>query len=538
LNPLMRVLPAKPAPGAIGGAIEGADQFSRETALWRPSFASPDNAINPVKPLLDARGKDMVANDGYAAGAIAIHKDSIVGAQFRLNAKPSWRALGASPEWAEEFQAVVEERFDLAAESPACWFDASRMNTFTGLVRLAVGVYTVTGEVLGTAEWIRETDRPFRTAIQMISPDRLCNPDGEADTRFLRRGVERDARGKPVAYHLRTTYPFDLYAEEILTWTRVPATKPWGRKQVLHIIEQQHPDQSRGISDMVSVLKKMRMLKRFSEVTLQNAVVNATYAAAIESELPSDVVAAAMGSGGTAAEGFNSYVGNYLTALNTYLSGAQNIAVDGVKIPHFFPGTKLNLRTLGTPGGVGTDFEASLLRHIAAGLGVSYEELGKDYSKVSYSSARASITNTGRFMAARKKFCAERLATEIYLLWLEEQLNAGEIPLPRGFTTAVFYEPLMKEALGRCSWIGTGKGQIDEVKETQAAIMRIGARLSTHEIESARLGYDFREIFDQSAREEKLMASLGIAPILNAEKPGAGARQKTMQPADGEENDE
>jgi lambda family phage portal protein len=538
LNPLIRAIaPARPAPGAIGGAIEGADRFSRETALWRPSFASPDQAINPVKPLLDARGKDMVANDGYAAGAISIHKDSIVGAQYRLNAKPSWRALGATQEWAEEFQAIVEERFDLAAESPACWFDASRMNTLTGMVRLAVGGYTYTGEVLGTVEWIREVDRPFRTAIQMVSPDRLSNPDGEPDTRFLRRGVEKDARGKPLAYFIRTTYPFDYYTQELLTWTRVPAQKPWGRTQVIHILEQQHPDQSRGISDMVSVLKKMRMLKRFSEVTLQNAVINATYAASIESELPSDVVAAAMGAGSSATEGFNTYVGNYLSALNSFLGGAQNLQIDGAKIPHFFPGTKLNTKTLGTPGGVGTDFEASLLRHIAAGLGVSYEELGKDYSKVSYSSARASITNTGRFMAARKKFCADRFATEIYLLWLEEQINAREVPLPRGFTVEDFYQPLMKEALGRCSWIGTGKGQIDEMKETQAAIMRIGARLSTHEIEAARLGYDFREIFDQSSREEKLMSKLGIAPILNAEKPGAGAAQKTMQPS-GEEKDE
>ena len=55
-----------------------------------------------------------------------------------------------------------------------------------------------------------------------------------------------------------------------------------------------------------------------------------------------------------------------------------------------FPGTKLNMTPMGTPGGVGTSFEASLHRNIAAALGVSYEEYSRDYSQTNYSSARTS----------------------------------------------------------------------------------------------------------------------------------------------------
>jgi lambda family phage portal protein len=526
-NPLMRgvAVPQRPEPQAIGGAIEAASRFDRETALWRPSFQSPDQAINPAKPLLDARGADLSVNDGYAAGAVAIHKDSIVGAQFRLNSKPSYKVIGYPEGWAEEFQQYVEEAFSLAAESPQCWLDAQRMNSFTAMVRLQVGLFVVKGEMLATCEWIREADRPFSTAIQMIAPDRLCNPNGTSDTRYLRRGIEKDIRGKPIAYNFRTTYPTDFYADDINVWNRVPVAKPWGRKQVIHIIEQQSPDQSRGVAAMVSVLKKMRMLKRFSEVTLQNAVINASFAASIESELPSEVVAAAMGAGNATgpADGVLNYIGSYLGALDSYLAGSNNAMVDGAKIPHFFPGTKLNTQKLGTPGGVGTDFEASLLRHVAAGLDVSYEELAKDYSKVSYSSARASMTATNRSMQARKKFGADRFGGEVYLLWLEEQLNAKALPTPPGVSAnkmiAKFYEPMMREAFSRCSFIGTGRGQIDELKETQAAMLRIDAGISTHEIECARLGYDFREVFEQKSRETKLLASLGITVSTNATRP-------------------
>jgi hypothetical protein len=59
----------------------------------------------------------------------------------------------------------------------------------------------------------------------------------------------------------------------------------------------------------------------------------------------------------------------------------------------------------------GTNFEQSLLRYIAATLGVSYEQLSRDYTNTNYSSARAAMTETWKFMQARKKLIADRFAT-------------------------------------------------------------------------------------------------------------------------------
>lgn len=498
---------------AFGGGLEGAQRNSRETARWTPSMLSPDRAINGVKELADARGRDMVQNDGYAAGAATLHKDNIVGSQYRLNAKPNWKLLGVDEAWAEEFQAVVESRFHTIAESDECWFDAARRLTFTGMIRLGVAGFVITGEVLATAEWIRgESRRPMKTAIQMVSPDRLCNPDGTADTRFLRRGRKIDKYGRALSYFFRNGHPGDGYDLDSYTWSEVPAEKPWGRKQVIHIVDQLLPDQSRGVADMVAALKQMRMTKNFQEITLQNAVVNASYAAAIESELPSADVFATIGANNQAGAmgGFNEYIGSYLGALTSYLDGAKTIAMDGVKIPHLFPGTKLNLKPVGTPGGVGTDFEQSLLRHTAAALGLSYEQFSRDYTKTNYSSARASTNETWKFMQSRKKSVADRQASAMYALYVEEDLAAGNLPLPPGKTRDWFYEPLVKDALCECDWIGASRGQIDETKETQAAILRIQNNLSTYEMECGRLGYDFRKVFEQAARERRYMASLGI----------------------------
>lgn len=521
---------------AFGGAMEGAERTSRETFSWAPSIVSPDQRINRVKDMADARGHDMVQNDGYATGAINTHKDNIVGAEYRLNAQPDWVVLGVDQEAAEAFQIQAESEFNLLADSPECYFDAEGTKTVTGMIRLAVGGFLTTGEVLATSEWKRAAARPFSTAIQLVSPTRLSNPDGLPDDQFLSRGVYKDVFGEPVAYSIRATFPTDFFDPRVFQWKKIDARKPWGRRQVIHIIEPMQPGQTRGVADMVSVLKNMRMTKKFKDVVLQNAVVNASYAAAIESELPREVVMGSMGLGQT---GFGDVLGTYMNALAAYAGASQNIAVDGVKMPHLFPGTKLALKPMGTPGGVGTDFEESLLRHTASALGLSYEQFSRDYSKTNYSSARASMAETWKYMQSRKKAVADRMATMIYILWLEERINAGAFKMfSRQQAQSFFYDPLKRAALTKCSWIGASRGQIDEMKETQSAILRIKAGLSTFEMECARLGEDFRRIFLQRAKEDKLMKKLGISFDDGAEKPGANDRQQTLRSSKREEEDD
>jgi lambda family phage portal protein len=512
---------------AIRGGLEGAERTSRETISWTPPIISPDRQINGIKDQADARARDSVQNDGFALGVLHTHRDGIVGAQYRLNAQPDYTLLNANEAWAEEFQAVVESRFNLLSDSQECWFDASRKMSLTEMIRLAVGGFLFTGEVLGTVEWLRSAGRPFSTAIQMVSPTRLSNPDGLDDDKFLRRGVKRNIFGEAVGYYFRMAHPTDFWLDpSVLQWRYVEARKPWGRRQVIHIIEPMQPDQTRGIADMVSVLKQMRMTKRFQDVTLQNAVVNATYAAAVESELPREVVFAAMGVGQT---GLGDALGQYMDALKEYIGASNNIAIDGVKMPHLFPGTKLNLQPMGTPGGVGTDFEGSLQRHIAAALGLSYEEFSRDYTKTNYSSARASMGQTFKYMQGKKKVVADKMATMVYMLWLEEEINAKRVPLPPGFTIDKFYnDPVAREALCSCEWIGASRGQIDELKETQAAIMRIKSGLSTWEKEAARLGEDWRKLFRQQSRERRFAKTLDLDFALDATRPGKNDAKQTM----------
>lgn len=494
---------------AIGGAHEGASRINRELALWSPPLRSADADILPDKPVIDARVRDSIRNDGYVQNGKQLHQDHIVGSMFMLAAKPEIRVLGAGRKtfdemWAQEFAEETEAKFTLWAESPNNWPDAARVNTLTAMVRLAVGVYAGGGEVLATAEWLRDNPRPYQTAIQMIELERLSNPPHLMNDTNVRGGIEFDRWGAPKFFHIQKAHPTDTYFDqEQFQWKRIAIRKEFGRLQVIHIVEQSRIDQSRGISQIVAALKEIKITKKFRDIVLQNAVVNATYAASIESELPPEAAFASLG-GGNLGEGIANYGAAYLGAVGEYIGNSKNMHIDGVKIPHLFPGTKLQLRNASTAGGLGTNFEQSLLRYIAANLGVSYEQLSRDYSQTNYSSIRAGLGDVQKFMLARKRMVADRFASAIYRLWLEEALNKGDIStMPRNAPS--WYEGMNADAYARCEWIGAGRGQIDELKETQAAVLRLKYHLSTYEEEMGRLGKDWRKVLQQRELEVKTL---------------------------------
>lgn len=500
----------------VGGAHEGASRFD-QLAAWNPMIRPADDEIVPEKLILDARARDMLRNDAYVAGGATLRKDNIVGAQFLLNAKPKTKVLfGADDEqWEREFQEEAETKFGLYAEGPNNWCDAKRTKSLTEIVRLGIGVHTAGGEVLASGEWMPDDGRPFRSACQMIDADRLSTPFDRAGQKNLVGGIEKDVRGGPIAYHIRQSHPGDWSNIGSYQWRRVMAYKPgWGRQMILHVYEENRPEQTRGISSMVSALAEMRMTKNFRKIELQRAVVAATYAASIESDMPSSAdIYNRMGA--DVPDGENpalNWMGEYLAAINQYSGGAKNLLIDGAKIPVFMPGTKLKLQNPGNGGPMGDNFERSLLRHIAAALGVSYEQLSRDYTQTNYSSARAAMGETWKFMTAQKKLVADKIASFIYRLWLEEAVNRGVLETLKRASIPNWYEGQNADAYSACEWIGAGQGLIDPVKETQAHVLQLANGLTTRERVMARInGADWRADFRQLAREQAEAEQFGLS---------------------------
>lgn len=520
-----------------GGGFAGADRLDRQMATWLPAMRSADSALLDVKEELDYKTIEMAGNDGYVAAAADKYRDSIVGSKYKLNSSPDTRYLlsaGFTDSMLQAFQDEVESKFPLWAESPNRWVDASGVNTFTELLRVAVGAqYPKHGEVLATAEWIRD-GRQLNTAIQMVDPARLSNPPTEPDRQHFRGGRRTNRWGRALVYYFREGHPHDQFTGfNLLQWRAVPAYKPWGRKQVIHILEQQRTDQSRGYASLVAALKSIRTRKKLTDVELQNVALNAMYAAALETDLPPDVAAAILG--GDEDGNGDSVAYSALIKQIQQVLGGKSIYLDGVKVPMLPPGTKLRMQRAAAAANSQFSFEASLLRHEARTTGMSYEEYSGDFTKTNMASASRAMAETWKFMTARKAFVADPLATDIYALWLEESISKGLIEsLPRGFDVVAFNTGMNKEALTRCSWLGAPKPETDPMKAAMANRIKKEDGILTDAKIAADAGEDWRENYLQLKREQDFAESIGLHRPSPADKSTLSNRRKNDTDPDDE----
>ena len=120
------------------------------------------------------------------------------------------------------------------------------------------------------------------------------------------------------------------------------------------------------------------MLDTLQQTQLQSAIVKAMYAATIESELDSQQAFEYIAGAGTDID--SNPLSSFIQSYVTYYNGA-NIKLGGVKVPHLHPGDKLSLQTAQNADAGFSSLEKSLLRYVAAGVGASYEELSRDYSR-------------------------------------------------------------------------------------------------------------------------------------------------------------
>lgn len=271
---------------------------------------------------------------------------------------------------------------------------------------------------------------------------------------------------------------------------------------------------SRIAGEIASILDgiPLSVQRRFPELEnrhvdfLKRDIIKAMYAATIESEL--DTQSAMDFILGANSQEQRERLTGWIGEIAAYYAAAP-VRLGGAKVPHLMPGDSLNLQTAQDTDNGYSVFEQSLLRYIAAGLGVSYEQLSRNYAQMSYSTARASANESWAYFMGRRKFVASRQASQMFLCWLEEAIARRVVTLP---SKARFSFQEARSAWGNCDWIGSGRMAIDGLKEVQEAVMLIEAGLSTYEKECAKRGDDYQEVFAQQVRETMERRAAGLKP--------------------------
>lgn len=474
---------------ASATSYQAADPVSQELMGWTPYLGSADADLLPERESIVARIRDLVRNNGWASGAVRRELDNVIGSGLRLSSKPDYRALGLPAEWARDWAEHVEGRYRLWAGDPGRYCDAARHHTMGGLIGMAYRHYVIDGDALAVLQWLPRGGL-YATAVRVVDPDRLSNPHNTMDTDSLRAGVVFDDDGAAVGYHIRKRHPGDWAStgsRDAYDWEFVPRETDWGRPVCIHFFDKERDEQSRGIGRLTPVLERLKMLDKYDKVELQAAVLNAILAAFIESPFDHGLLDDALHDGDATAQ-LDGY-----QAMRGAFHEKRNIMLGGVRIPTLFPGEKIGFHSAARPNTAFAAFEAAALRNVAAGLGLSYEQLSQDWSQVNYSSARAALLETWKTMLARRKAFAEGFCSLIFVAWLEEAIDRGDVELPAGAPD--FYAA--RAAYAKCEWIGPGRGWVDPVKERQGALLGIAGGLSTLEAEAAEQGRDYQEVLEQ-----------------------------------------
>lgn len=307
-------------------AYDAADLGSRAFAGWNPPSGSADADLLDEADTIRGRSRSLERNEAITASAYQTYRDNIVGHVLRLSAQPAYRMLGRDKEWADEWGNNTERWFHTWADSTEC--DAARTQTLLGLTHQALTGALMNGDALAVPIWQRRADSLWSTRLQTVEADRLDTPPLLAYRTDIRKGVEVDEHGAPVAYYIRKTHPGDAGAG----WddfVRIAFTL-WGRRRVIHLYDKKRSGQSRGVPIVAAVMKDLRMGGNYAEAELKAAVVNALVAAFIESDLPQESVAALFASPG---EG-DPYRPDILSYWNAAFSASNAPVWKGRNHPH------------------------------------------------------------------------------------------------------------------------------------------------------------------------------------------------------------
>lgn len=502
--------------GISQGGYAAASQFNKEIGGWRPPLRSADAEVLRDRSQVAGRARDLVRNNAYAKQAVRVSRLGVVGKHLRLSLRPDYKFLGIDAEessrWAREFERVWEQY----AHGPDHRIDAGRRLTFTQMMGLLHDTEFIDGDALLAFEW-RQDSPGWSTCFQVVDPDRLSNPHGVPDSIYLRSGIALDDYQAPVGYHIREAHPADIsvLGARTMSWQYIPRGTDWGRQVIAHIFDQSRPGQTRGISEFTTVIRAMRMSQEFAETELAAAVLQASYAAVIETAANYQDAAGLVdveldADGNPVSNPLIDQAMAQLAAAATYHNEAQ-ILFNGIKIPHLVPGEKLNLLTAGQKAANYVEFSKHKIKEFSAGLATDPILTSQNYSDVNYSSARMSVANNWRHNDLRRIRVVRDPGLLMVSAFMEEVLHTRALPMPKGLKPADLYDAL--PALARGVFITAGPPLLDPTKERQAQKMGMEIGVDTLQSIAAEDGEDWEELLDQLAIEQRARAARGLPPL-------------------------
>lgn len=501
-----------------GYGKHGASYAKKSLIGWLTRGMDADADIVDSIETLRARSRDLYMGSPIATGAIKTVRTNTVGSGLALAAKPDADFLGMTPEQALEWKRNTEREWNLWAETVEC--DAERRQNFYQLQSLVMLSALMSGDVFVTLPIVKRAGSVYDLRIGLIEADRVCNPVNPPPpiNANILGGVEIGQYGEALAYWVAKYNPnaFPRLTVPIQNeWKRVHAFgAKTGRRNVLHIMSDvERPAQRRGVPMLAPVIESLKQLGRYSDAELMAAVISAMFTVFVKSNSPQTPLGQMFDPSMMVDKDPNAYeLGN----------GA---------IVSLEEGEEIQIANPGRPNTAFDGFVAAMCRQIGTALEIPYEVLLKIFQS-SYSASRAALLEFWKMIRMRREWLTGSFCQPVYEEWLAEAVLKGRVEAP-GF----FDDPAIKAAWCRADWYGDCQGQLDPLKEANAAKVRVEEGFSTREREAAELtGLKFEEINAVRQREEAMRKAGGLIP--GAAQPAPAPVENGDDEEDGNENEE
>jgi lambda family phage portal protein len=489
------------------GGYQGGRRDRRGTRNWRPKEASADADVLPDLPDLRARSRDLVRNAPIATGALATVVTNVVGDGLQMQACVDYEALGLNEEEADAWERAAEREWKLFCRGA----DFSGVQAFSDLQGLILRSALESGDVFVVRRYRKDPGDAYGTKLQVLEADRCSNPGRAADTDKIAGGVEVDADGVPVAYHVTDKHPGNLRAGA-LTWTRIDARTPEGKQTVVHAYDRLRPELTRGVPYLAPVIEHLKELANYSEAEVTAAVIAAMYTVFIETgaDETDAPIAGEAGSG----------------------NAANEVTLGNGAVVSLAPGEKANVANPGRPNAQFDPFVTAFLRQIGVALELPFELLIKHFT-ASYSASRAALEMAWQAFRRRRTWLARRVCQVVYEWFIEEAVATGRLAAP-----GYFASPLVAQAYCGARWLGPGRPSVDQTKDAAADREYLALKVtSREEIRAERFGDrgDWEALAKQLAKEEQTLEAAGLGSPAPA--PAVAAPEPPGEETDDEDGD-
>lgn len=495
-------LRARRAEAKASRAYAGAG-MGRTVADWVTLSTSADAELYTSLRTLRNRTRQLVRDNEYAKQALRLIVNNIVGQGIGMQGQVLQRRGGKLDE-------KVNDRIEALWQSwgsKGRWCHTAGRLSWADLQRLVIRSVAESGEVL-----VRKVRRGFGGsavpfALEIIEADQLVdNWSGRVghNGNEVRMGVEVDEWQRPVAYWLYPRHPGDNMVSgtpQSNDYQRVPA------EEVIHIGLFDRPMQTRCVPWFHAAMLKLRHMGGYEEAEIIRARASASIMGFIQSP--------------------------EVDVGNDDADGADGV-VDGERVMDLTPGVIKEL----APGETFNGFDPSsanpaiepfmryMLRSFAAGAGISYESLSRDYSQSNYSGARMGLLDDRDNWRVMQQWLIGTLHQEVFESWVQMAVLSGALDLPAYETLPDIYHAVR--------WMPRGWDWVDPAKEVAAAKAAVRAGFMTVGDVIAAKGGDIEDVFRARKRENDMADEYGLVLDSNpAQVNDKGADQAPAAPADG-----